>query len=931
MFDNLTHMNSRRLCRLVFLFGVTSLLVAPKLVAADFMAPPPPAPPTPSPDTYATHVGITIANEVPITESFVAPTISGADLTAVDTAWTVETEPWAYNNGVDIPSELAVVVIFRGKQGELDGAPQEGVNYVLTHHGLSGNATTTISEQFGLPALGDASTPAGTYTIAIAQIPESKFVVTNVLSVDENGVELVEGYDAPYTDQDFINWFAGTDTNGTQPETMRTLEFEYIAGTAHVPCTQDCFSNVLFLPGIEASRLYRPEIVGDGEDKLWEPGISDDLSDLYTDSAGTSVRSDVYVKVGDVLDETPVGKNIYKSFITEMDELEADGVIDWTAAAYDWRLSLDQILSRGKQEGDAISYLEATSTPYIIQELRQLAGTSKSGKVTIIAHSNGGLLAKRLTQTLGDEASELIDRMILIASPQAGTPLAVAAGMHGYDQALAKGLVVSARSARAFATTSPMFYHLLPSERYFTYVDDPIISFDEELEDWIAKYGDVIHSGESLHNFLVDSYGRVDAKTGDINQPVQMHEGLLDGAEALHAELDAWTPPDGIELIQIAGWGVDSTASGIEYVKKGDGLKPNPTFTIDGDGTVVVPSALWTSASAEVSNYWVDLAKYNRISDKLLHGRLTDINHADFLEVPELLSFLRDGIKEEVKALSSYTYLFSNAPTSNEARLRFELHSPLTLDLYDASGNPPGVSTTPGEVGEGIPGTYYITFGEQQYIFADSGRTYSLALDGYDSGTFTLAITETEGDTAISNITFADVPVTPETIVTLSVPSGIDSISNLSVDEDGDGEVDFTVSEDGTITRAQEEQTVDNTVTTTASGGNGPPATPVAAPMSVDATPSLVATTTATSILNEVPVATSSTTTVAEVEQIPEKRIAVQPSAKPKTVVATTTTNATVMLNAQVASVAQVAKVGLWKRLYGWIMKKMREIATLKI
>ena len=174
-------------------------------------------------------------------------------------------------------------------------------------------------------------------------------------------------------------------------------------------------------------------------------------------------------------------------------------------------------------------------------------------------------------------------------------------------------------------------------------------------------------------------------------------------------------------------------------------------------------------------------------------------------------------------------------------------------------------------------------------------------------------------------------PVTPETIVTLSVPSGIDSISNLSVDEDGDGEVDFTVSEDGTITRAQEEQTVDNTVTTTASGGNGPPATPVAAPMSVDATPSLVATTTATSILNEVPVATSSTTTVAEVEQIPEKRIAVQPSAKPKTVVATTTTNATVMLNAQVASVAQVAKVGLWKRLYGWIMKKMREIATLKI
>ena len=174
--------------------------------------------------------------------------------------------------------------MFRGKQDELDGAPQEGANYALTHHGLSGSATTTISEAFGLPALGDASTPSGTYTIAIAQIPESKFVVTNVIEVGEDGSQLVDGYDAPYTDQDFINWFAGTDTNGTQPDEMRTLEFEYVAGAAHIPCTQDCFSNVLFLPGVQASRLYRPRgasCIVNCEDQLWEPDADSDVQDLF--------------------------------------------------------------------------------------------------------------------------------------------------------------------------------------------------------------------------------------------------------------------------------------------------------------------------------------------------------------------------------------------------------------------------------------------------------------------------------------------------------------------------------------------------------------------------------------------------------------------------------------------------------------------------
>ncbi|MFZ1075574.1 MAG: Ig-like domain-containing protein [Minisyncoccia bacterium] len=43
--------------------------------------------------------------------------------------------------------------------------------------------------------------------------------------------------------------------------------------------TNTCVSNVMFLPGIEASRLYRPDYNG-GTDELWEPGIRTDSNDL---------------------------------------------------------------------------------------------------------------------------------------------------------------------------------------------------------------------------------------------------------------------------------------------------------------------------------------------------------------------------------------------------------------------------------------------------------------------------------------------------------------------------------------------------------------------------------------------------------------------------------------------------------------------------
>src|SRR6266481_3404884 len=197
-------------------------------------------------------------------------------------------------------------------------------------------------------------------------------------------------------------------------------------------------SNVLFLPGIEGSRLYEPANncnpahAGCAERKLWDPSSDADLAELMLDRSGKSIHS-VYTKEGDTIDSAGPFK-FYSSFINDLNARKNAGTMaDWKAIAYDWRLSLADIVQNGAQQGTHIDYAEATETPYIEQTLRALAATSKSGKVTIIAHSAGGLVTKALLQKLGDaETARLVDTVVFVGVPQSGTPQGLAGLLHGY-------------------------------------------------------------------------------------------------------------------------------------------------------------------------------------------------------------------------------------------------------------------------------------------------------------------------------------------------------------------------------------------------------------------------------------------------------------------------------------------------------------------
>lgn len=154
--------------------------------------------------------------------------------------------------------------------------------------------------------------------------------------------------------------------------------------------------SVLFLPGFQGSRLYRQGIAG--EDKLWVPSRNQDAEQLFLDKAGVSIDPGIYTR--DIIDSAKNVIPIYDGFINFMDGLAMSDVINgWSAFAYDWRRSVDDIASSAD----------------LVALVNDLADSSDSGKVTIIAHSNGGLIAKLLLNK--PSVAQRVDTLILVATP----------------------------------------------------------------------------------------------------------------------------------------------------------------------------------------------------------------------------------------------------------------------------------------------------------------------------------------------------------------------------------------------------------------------------------------------------------------------------------------------------------------------------------
>lgn len=617
-----------------------------------------------------------------------------------------------------------------------------------------------------------------------------------------------------YYNQELSNDYGkGNQIVGRKVEIRPWLESE--PSYEEIGCQENCFSNVMFLPGIKASRLYKDGSLG-SEDKLWPPNyFGNDLDNLALDDDGKSINN-VYTR--DAIDEVAipyVGGNIYKTFLQKLEDLKDDKTInDYESFAYDWRQNVEDVAKNGTPYEGAIKSAVA--------DIETLSQSSKSKKVTIVAHSNGGLLAKAIMLELKTKGLEdKVDKIIIVGTPQMGTPLSILSLLYGYDESALFGTLISREDSRTLAENMPGAYGLLPSSEYFDRMENPFITFSSQqtrYKKFMDAYGEKISSNSEFKDFLLGKEGREKPDGDEVEKENILNEKLITQANEMHDRLDSWTPPEGVEVIQIAGWGLD-TVSGVKYSEKektdcymADSKIPScigigeyepiyePQFTVDGDKVVVAPSALMMSEVGNVKRYWMDLRSNNKFIN-------INRKHKDLTEVESVLIFLDNIIKDKMQTSPLPEFINGARPMDFEnaqPRLRMSLYSPLDIHLYDEQGN----HTGPKKImidghektvfEEGIPNSYYQQFGKRKSVGFEENQNIKVVMEGYAIGTYTLKFDEIEvsqdGEKILSSATLSNLPTTDKTTVSFEIPeTGLADMTTLKADMDSDGKNEYEI------------------------------------------------------------------------------------------------------------------------------------------
>jgi pimeloyl-ACP methyl ester carboxylesterase len=586
-------------------------------------------------------------------------------------------------------------------------------------------------------------------------------------------------------------------------------------GTVVIKNTGPKVSSVLFLPGIEASRLYYRGMLGI-EHQVWEPSYHTDIPYLAMNADGTS-KYPLYTRdiISALQEHNPLwntiasvfGTNLetYRGFEDFMDSLVASSTLgfkEWRAYPYDWRYDVRDIVEEGTPTEMSDGSIQQV---HLDEVLREMASSSSSHKVTIVAHSNGGLLAKALAEKLGADASKYIDRIIMVGTPQWGTPMAAGALLHADNFSDVPSLIIRSGEVRSVTSGMSGPYGLLPSPAYFSQVSDPVATFATGgflSGEYAESFGEALSSFSALTGFLTDAAG-LDAMMGsasDLRVPIALPSALVNKGAATHEVLDAWTPPADIAVTAIAGWGQDtvktlaySTGSKVvctntvfsSYKTCADSptLLHTPVTTQDGDGTVVSPSAVGNIGSG----LYFNAKGFNKENTR-------SVAHKDLTSAEPVQNVILDLLKGQLVTEGKFVTSISPVGAENPM-IRVSSHSPVNLVVTDASGNQSGVVPIPGTDFSGIkrdiPDSSVQVFDDEEYISVPTSGAYQVTASGYAAGSATLVIeTVSSSGDASATAVFADIPVTGSSVASFSVSEG--SASAPTVDVDGDGMTDFT-------------------------------------------------------------------------------------------------------------------------------------------
>lgn len=511
---------------------------------------------------------------------------------------------------------------------------------------------------------------------------------------------------------------------------------------------------VLIVPGVLGTEINK------GSEKLWLDLAHNltDIGDQFMDPLQFNTNltpSDTSLAIGEVIREvtmtpsTLVNFNYTKGLI---DLFTSQGYTEGTNSdanlftfPYDWRYGVSGIISA-----------TSTNVDLLRQKIQDIMTQTGSNKVDVIAHSTGGLLVKKFA--MDHPLDNHIGKAIFVGVPNTGAPKAIKTLLQGDNFGipwLADG------EMKKLVENFPVVYDLSPSQQYFNTKGSYIKIIDQSL------------SGSTSHD--LDFNQANSFLTSDHN----LNSQALTNAQNLHTtNFDNFDMRNsGVDLYSIDGCKAGTISKVIE--RRSKDIFGNIIVSYDqpqetpGDGTVPLESA--TNVPMDSSHKYYAL--------KADHGKMPS----------------QDGIRQEIVNLISGGSLSvaSSLITQDISKCKLDgnaisVFSPLDIEIIDQDGNTAGLIE--GSIQNNIPNADFEIMGEHKFVYLpnDEGQTYTIKINGTDTGTFTLREDEIANNQIQQTQIFSDIPVT--TNLTGEVNLGIDnSTTTLSLDPNGDGIIDQTI------------------------------------------------------------------------------------------------------------------------------------------
>jgi hypothetical protein len=223
--------------------------------------------------------------------------------------------------------------------------------------------------------------------------------------------------------------------------------------------TIDCtFSNskgltrnpVLIVPGIMGTEIYK------GTELLWP-----DVYKMLLDSSDSFMNPLSFKDNADPLDTSLV----FNKVIDKLPKFDyTDGLIkelkekgykegqDLFTFPYDWRQDLGKIVHEN-----------------LTGQIDYILNHTGASKVDIVAHSQGGLVVKKLLYDLPEYRNK-IDKLVFVGVPNLGAPKAAKVLLYGDSMDISfLGMGLNPEEVKKISQNMPAVYELLPSKEYFNH------------------------------------------------------------------------------------------------------------------------------------------------------------------------------------------------------------------------------------------------------------------------------------------------------------------------------------------------------------------------------------------------------------------------------------------------------------------------------